>query len=315
MTEPHLTDALRDLVREPAVPPALGARVAQAHARRRRRRTAVASVVAVAAVAGGVTLLPSSGREPSTAVTAGPSARTLGADGEVVAKQGEPVRFCKHQPEPRLPNDLPKPPRCDTSVNVVGVDLDALVARQERDGTIWGSAWLEGTYDRGALMVTRQESPRNERDPDPAFPIPCPRPEGGWPAAPPETVREPSPALAYQMEHPDLIVGRRKGHDGRQSVQIVTATDVARVEADLKPVYGGALCVVRSRYTAEQVDAAIRDVAEFLKMPWLTQADIDEEAQVHMDVPVAVVDAEAEALVARHPEGLVRLDPWLRPVS
>lgn len=314
MTEPHLTRALRDLVREPVVPPALGRRVADAHARRRRRRAAVASVAAVAAVVGGATLLPSSGREPSTAVTAGPSARTLGADGNVVAKPGEPVRFCKNEPRTLLPDAASTPPGCNTSVTVTGVDLDDLSGREERDGVVWGGAWLEGTYADGVLTVVRQEAPRNERDPDPTGAIPCPRPEGGWPAAPPETVREPSPALAYQMAHPDLVVGRRKGWDGGQQVQIVTATDVARVEADLKPVYGGALCVVASRYTAEQVDAAIQDVAAFLKMPWLTQADIDDEAQVHMDVPVAVADAEAEALVARHPDGLVRLDPWLRPV-
>ena len=315
MTEPHLADALRDLVREPVVPPALATRVKHAHARRRQRRLAAAGVASVAVVAGVVTLGPAAARRPDSATS--PSERVLGANGVVVAAPGQPVSFCRNEPvaDVLLPNRAPSPPECRTSVVATGVDLARLAYRQERDGTVWGTAWLEGTYAGGTLAVTSQEAPRPVTpDPDPTFGIPCPPPPGGWEPMPPK-VSEPLPVVAWGDAHPGLIVGRRIGYDGRTPVQVVVATDVAAVEAGLKPIYGNGLCVVQSRYTAEQVDAAIRDVAAFLEMPWLTQADIDDETQMHMDVPVALVDAEAEALVARHAPGLIRLDPWLRPVS
>jgi hypothetical protein len=310
----ELTEALHDLVRDPVVPPSLASRVATAHARRRRRRAIGASAVAVAAVAGLATVVPSLARRPAPVAPASPVPRMLGATGVVVARPGQPVRFCDTEPRADVAGRPPEPPACaHMAVNVDGVDLGRLAYRQESGGTVWGSAWLEGEYADSMLTVLRQEAPRALHDPV-NLPVPCPAPSGGWPEAPP-VVSEPLAVVAYSDAHPGLVVGKRIGYAGGRRVQIVSAVDPERVEAELGPQYNGALCVVRSRYTAEQIDAAVADARDFLGVAYRYEADIDEHAQMYADVPVvADEDPGAQELVARHPAGLVRLDPWLKPV-
>ncbi|HEX8002800.1 MAG TPA: hypothetical protein VF519_08910 [Mycobacteriales bacterium] len=337
LDENALSRALRDLVREPATPPALAREVAAAHRRRGRRLTVAGAVASVAAVAAVAFAVPAASRRsaPPTSVPSGP---LVGGNGVVLVQPGQPVRFCVAHAKDDSMRHRDLPPSCGHTVTVSGLDLDRLVEPTDYPDGRWAEMWLAGVYRDGTLHVARQEAPHARVD-DFATNVPCPEPPGGWPVNPTQVVyQEPGPntfgyvapdnaaLLQWSQLHPGVVVAHRMGYGDavlpdrepgpRQGVLVVVALDADLVRDALRPTYGDSLCVVESEYTPAQVAAAMEDARQFT-VPRQSAGDwnIGADGQVFVPAFVAIEDEAARALVARHPAGLVHLSAWLRPVS
>jgi hypothetical protein len=101
-----------------------------------------------------------------------------------------------------------------------------------------------------------------------------------------------------------------------QAVLVVAATDVAAVEALLRPQLFDRLCIVPSRWTRTQLDAA----HEHLRAMWdrwgiyQSGPKCDDQAQATMTAALMRVTNEIDDWVATQPDGLVALEPCLAPV-
>ncbi|HEV2890094.1 MAG TPA: hypothetical protein VGX28_06925 [Frankiaceae bacterium] len=321
LDERAFSQALHDAVRDPLVPPAMAARVVAGH-RRRRRMLAGATVGATAAAAfAAVLAVPAlrAGDDPTPPAAA--VSGTYWANGVVIAKPGMPVLFCR--PGYRVVPADPPPPACDFSVTATGVDLDRLASRDvEPDGTVWGYAWLAGRLDGDAFEVLRQDAPRREGSLfGDAYSAPCAAPPGGWPVH----VKEEGPtqlidhAKAWAAAHPGEVVqlAYRDARGERQVIVAVTAVHPQVVEDALRPVYGEALCVVPSRYSVAELDAARADLRAYLATHEGTfeEPKLTSDAQPVFELHVKVRVPELHELVTRHDPRLIDADAWLEPIS
>lgn len=280
----------------------------------RRFRFVAAGIVAAAAVAVG--LLVAERRTAPPAEATRPTGPLVGAWGIVKSEgPGKPVWFCHHGGSARF-TVAPDPPDCLTYVEVVGADLDRLRDRQgEPGGPMQGEAWVEGVYAHGRLTVVRQEPRYRTVKPEPAYPVPCARAPGGSPPASTSEVPSREFLLAWNAKHPHRILGHRPGWDGAgRPALVVSAVDREVVEAALRPRYGARVCVVESRYTRAQLDAAKADVERFRGGGSGVDHEVGPDGQPYVDAGVPILGEATEALVARHPAGLIRLNPWLTPL-
>jgi hypothetical protein len=100
-----------------------------------------------------------------------------------------------------------------------------------------------------------------------------------------------------------------------QAVLVVAASDIAAVEARLRPQLHERLCVVPSRWTQQQLDDAERHFASMAE-PWRLYGwgpRCDERAQATMTAELVTVTDEIARWVATQPDGLVSMEPCLRP--
>ncbi len=315
--ERALSQALHDAVRDPVVPPSLATRVAARH--RRRRRVLASGTVGVTAAAVLATVVVANAvRRPVDETTPASPGPVVGTVGVVVARPGQAPLFCasvmRHVPM------NPPPPSCQPPwVRVEGVDLDRLAGRAEKDGTVWGGARLVGEYREGTLYVTRQDAVQRIRPlMGRRYPIPCAAPSGGWPV---NGTSESQPGFdelkEWTSRHRDEVVMKAyaQADDGRW-VFVVTAVHPEVVEKAFPDERS--LCVVRSRYTPAQIAAAEADVRAYRERELGIAGeatDSREGAQVHVALSVRLRDAEVDALVARHPAGLVEVEEFLLPVT
>ena len=330
-----LSAALRGLVTDPAVPDALADRVATGYARRRRRR-AGATAAATALGVGVIAVAPSLARpartdRPLVTTTASPTVSPsrvplpkgpmVAANGLVVARPDDSVRFCPPRVQTLELRDPPvsEPPSCGWGVPAFNVDLGALRDRQEQDGTVWGYAWLKGVYADGTLTVAEQagagpggDGPRPTDDR-----LPCEAPPGGWQAGP-----QPSLGAAndYADENPGQVVHLRYGRPvPRAALVVVAVIDPEPAEAALRPVYGDRVCIVKSRYTREQVAAARKAVSDHMTRYGGISSGagytFSRDGQVAINLEADVMTPELAALLDQHPEGLIQPTFWLGPVE
>jgi len=318
------TRALHAAVEDPPVPADLASRVARAHGRRRRRLAVAGGVGAVLAVVATLAI-PVVVRRAEPVTPATPSGPLVAANGAVVVRPGQPLRFCEIRYRVDTGRAAMQPPPCWNVVDATGIDYGPLTQRVgELDGTRWADVWVRGVYAGGTLHVVEQSSAwRFPAEPPHVNPCPSASPAPGSADTLDQTAAE-----HWQTAHPGDAVGVTSvslDGPGRRGVVVVGAVHPAVVEAALRPVYGATLCVVESRYTPAEIAAARADAAAFVGAKGYTdglphaQLDVTEEfgadGQAHVRVHVAVTDAAAEALAARHPAGLVRIDPWLAPAT
>lgn len=350
----ELRGLLRAEVDDVTLPPGVAAAVLAAHAGgARRRRTALAgtALVLTAVSVAALVLLPD-GDPDRLAPVAGPGGPVIRdgdrvtATGTVVQVPGAPPRLCAPVPTSGIgyaPGKEPAPELCELGVDLDRVDLGALADRREKDGAVEGGATITGTYRRaatgtasGTVEVESQESPPTTDQPRPFEPSspPCPAPEGGWPRDP-SILRGPGsqpegdanmdrerPALeAYRAEHPEHVVEVALVRPSPDSVLlgVVAPDEAARdaVEAGLRPTYGERLCVVVSRYTRAEIDAARQGVSplnEELRAEGLHSGGgvgVSDDLQVVVRASAVLVTEKVHAALERHPAGLVELDSWL----
>lgn len=352
----ELGSLLRAEVDDVTLPPGTAAAVLAAHARGARRRRAALAGTALGLTAVSVAalvLLPGADGDPDRlGPAAGPGDPVIRdgdrvtATGTVVQVPGAPPRLCAPVPTADVgypPGQEPAPELCELGVDLDDVDLDSLVDRREKDGAVEGRATITGTYRRaatgtasGTVAVESQHSPPTTEEPrafEPSTP-PCPAPEGGWPRDP-AVLRGPGsepegdanmdrerPALeAYRAEHPEHVVEVALVRPFPDSVLLgVIATDEAArdaVEAGLRPTYGKRLCVVASRFSRAEIDAARAEVSplnEELRAEGMHSGGgvgVSDDLQVVVRSSAVLVTEKLQAALERHPAGLVELDSWL----
>lgn len=147
---------------------------------------------------------------------------------------------------------------------------------------VWGAADWDGTYARVegswdgesimATAVTAGQSPRGPSWP----PIPCDPPVGGWPDLPTSEDGE-AAGLALEEEvqrHPDRYLGlwpaattNTAGEVSNRALVVGTVEDVESVTAALTAIYPFNLCVVRSDFSAAELQPVV-DELEALGYPW-----------------------------------------------
>ncbi|GAB7191653.1 hypothetical protein NUM3379_23610 [Kineococcus sp. NUM-3379] len=255
----------------------------------------------------------------------------LGILGTVTQEPGQPAYLCLGA-QPAI-----APLRCG-GMQVAGWDWAAVPAGSwsEEMGVTRGTYVLVGTVRGETFTLT--DRPRPEADaaqvlpPVPPqewdFTSPCPPPPGGW--APPEPARTTDATLQEAFTRaqaqegygggwidqrvPQAELEAGGGNDPLRMVLNVTTTgDGAALEAAVREVWGGALCVSR----AHRTEADLRRIQEELHgVPGLDDRGSGSDVrtgQLYVETPVARASVQRE-LDARFGEGAVVLSGMLRPV-
>jgi hypothetical protein len=214
------------------------------------------------------------------------------------------------------PGGAPAPRPSTFAIPVEGADFARVARRYERDGSIEGYATIYGGWLGDRIRIDHQ----TDELPDRGFPTwsdpPCPAPPEGWPHGMNGRLDDNLDFDLGDLEDTGTAVTTvifRPSDD--QAVLVVAATDIAEVEARLRPQLPDRLCVVPSRWTREQLDAAQRHFTAMAKR-WRLYGwgpRCDEQAQASMTATLVKVTDEIAQWVASQPDGLVVLEPWLMP--
>lgn len=317
-----------------------------------RRHAAWWAIVAVAAVVTGgavilvVTTSDSSSRSsPPTSlarfvdrpVPSGQAAGLVVHDGDTVvgdsgieAAPGRPVRFCDPYASVITESRAPCP-----GVEVVGVDLHRLSNRRTIHGTAYGDVTLTGVYRNGKLTVTSQGPPGPDPDRYRSQYIPCKPPSGGWVARTPTLgLGNPYvdinlfPAVRYQRSHPGamLKLGALRASPSVAVAYVITPGDPSRVRKALSPRYPKALCVIRSRFTKEQLIeslAALKARTTVLTggsslYAWDALGEgnaVGPDGQLCITFDVPLMSADLAGFIDSQPTGIISMRTFLRPVA
>ncbi len=189
-----------------------------------------------------------------------------------------------------------------------------------KDGAVEGWAQLRGTYRQGALTVTFQGPAIDDvaTTPDWSDP-PCTPPSGGWTGTAESVVED---YQAYDRAHPGEIANLVLFRPTDSASVLVLAVQHPDDLRPAMPVDPAVVCVVPSRYTAAEIDAATREV-EALMPPTGGSGGVystgtetaDETGQRLMTVEAVMVTERLRSVVLDAPAGLIQLDPWLRAVE
>lgn len=216
----------------------------------------------------------------------------------------------------RINDLLPKPRgwKSDRSIRLIGADAEA-VPTDFAANRVPGCISVVGTW-RGESIEVKAQSPEiPSREPIPDWmDSPCPPPPGGWPYG--VAVGN----LQFHigdLESSGAMVTRvlfRPSPD--QVVLVIAATDIDAVTRQLAPQLPNQLCVVRSRFTRDQLDE-VRDVLHAHWRDWRLETfsigSADEQAQPFTTAAPFRVTAAMAEWADTLPEGLLRLDPALSP--
>jgi hypothetical protein len=197
--------------------------------------------------------------------------------------------------------------------------------------TKWGSYLLVGYFDGKTFTLTEPaRSPEIQAsvpgaDTGPDFTTPCPQPPGGW--KPTDLDRATDAAFTAAVEkangdpdfgglwidEPAAALDPTPHNDPQRMVLNVTYTkDLDRHEAELREIWGGALCVSTARHTEAEL-ARIQD--ELTSAPGVVSAGSDPTTgTVNLGVFVALESRQRE-LDARYGAGVVVLQGLLKPVD
>ena len=202
------------------------------------------------------------------------------------------------------------------AIRVAGADFDAVAGRFEKDGSVEGWATITGTWSGEQLRVERQDAPVPKPTAHARWVTPpCPPPEGGWPTAESRGDIDLSYDLG-DLADTGAAVAITLFHPGKsQAVLVVAGTDLAAVEARLRPQLGKSLCVVPSRWTKDQLDG-VRNHLHQRRQHWnLVQFGPQhaEDGQAHVAALLVRVLPEIADWTASLPAGIVALEPWLNP--
>jgi hypothetical protein len=207
---------------------------------------------------------------------------------------------------------------------------------QAAGGTTWGRYRLVGTYDGASFTITRAALAPPERQPSAQEqfrhePRPgCPEPAGGWGVPDPARRSEPDlePVTRVARAAPDFAgvwlsylapMGDNVAEEPGEFVLNVAFTgELARHEAELRPRWGGRLCVTRQQRSYRQLLAIQRELhgeaGRDLGLRVLGSG-IRESANA-VTLMVVVLEARARAaLEARYGVGAVQAEAKLTPVA
>lgn len=213
------------------------------------------------------------------------------------------------------------------------------VPHEEQSGVRWADpVRVTGTWDGTAMTLTRTpETAAYDEVPDPTFATLCPEPEGGW-AVLDETKVGPADLDAVSGlldDEPHVVsvhvtyfgeVGHRLETDPDgvdqdgiptepSTIYNVVVTDgAAELEATVRTVWGGALCVVEGPGLTERERRRIADeISGGDSVPGLLSVSPGDEA---VEVEVIYDDGSLQRdLDRRHGPGTVLVTSALRPAT
>lgn len=224
------------------------------------------------------------------------------------------------------------PPQCG-GLDLVGWDWAAVEGEESVAGTTWGTYTVVGTYDGESLTLTE---PAREPDPDRGddeveIVTPCPEPEGGWRVVDPATTTDEamSDAIAHARAQPDVggvwldqsinpaadvdPIDEMAMNDPTKLVLNLSFTgDLDRHEAEIRELWGGALCISTARISAAELDRIRGEVQAEVDHFWWSSTD---EVEGSVVIGVTVDDGLQALFDERYGVGIVDVRPSLVPVT
>jgi hypothetical protein len=220
------------------------------------------------------------------------------------------------------------PPQCG-GPDIAGWKWDGL-QKESVNGTTWGSYQLTGKFDGNAFTLTEpaklNDGRFNPHVTSPDFTSPCPTPNGGWKPADPAKANDDAmqavnalvnadpdfAGLWIDQSEPTLVGGTPANDPQKYVLNVKFVKDLQRHEADIRKVWGGALCVSQARHT----EAELRKIQDELSTePGMSFASTEiVTGTVEIGLFVAT-EARQRELDAKYGAGLVNLIGTLTPID
>ena len=256
-------------------------------------------------------------------------------DGAKVKGVGTVLESPDHGPQLCLGGVMESyPPQCD-GPDLVGWDWAEVEGAESASGTTWGSYAVTGTWADGRLTVIKAESPETVEEPagDQNFMTPCEPPAGGWAVVDPATATDEAMqrALADAAREPDYagawvdqsinpasdagtpaVEAEAALNDPTKLVLNVMFTgDLDRHEAELRAVWGGALCVS----SAPRTEAELLEIQTALADEPGVLGSSPEPRAGTLEVSVIIDDGLQQRMDEQYGTGVVLVLPALSPVE
>lgn len=194
-----------------------------------------------------------------------PTATRHEGSGTVLDKRGVGPQLCLGAVAQSLP------PQC-SGVPLVGWDWAKVDGEQTAGDTTWGEYRVVGSFDGQRLTPTEPPGPPQHRQDEFKIDTPCAEPPGGW--VRPDLKKTGQAALdrvnAAAQKTPGyagLWLYNLTPPKGEQQdlvnvvLNVAFAGDISKREAELRKLWGGALCVVQHKHSEAQL-ADLRAQAE-----------------------------------------------------
>ncbi len=248
-----------------------------------------------------------------------PAAARHEGSGTVLDKRGVGPQLCLGGVLESLP------PQC-SGVPLVGWDWTRVDGEQIAGDTTWGEYRVVGTYDGQRLTPTEPPGPPQHRQDEFKFDTPCSEPPAGW--VRPDKKKTGQAALdrvnaaAQNMPgYAGLWLYNLTPPKGEQQdlvdvvLNVAFAGDITQREADLRKLWGGALCVVKREHSEAQL-ADLRTQAETMLRELGIQmlSSATDVVRGTITVDVTTVTAEQQAKLADKFGEILVVSPRLRPL-
>jgi hypothetical protein len=237
------------------------------------------------------------------------------------------LQNASHGPQLCVSVAMSLPPQCG-GPDIAGWTWDGL-KHESVGGTTWGEYLIIGTFDGHTFTLTEpakvndgQYSPHR---PTSDFTSPCPAPAGGWrPVDPARATDDAFQAVNVKVSNdPDFAglwidqkvtsTGETPRNDPTKFVVNVRFTkDLARHEADIRTVWGGALCVSQATHSLAELTTIQSALTRESGMNY-SSVDVV-TGTVEIGVFMAT-QARQRELDAQYGPGLVHLAGALEPID
>lgn len=217
----------------------------------------------------------------------------------------------KHGPQMCASVQESYPPQCG-GPDLVGFTWDGL-PHESAGGTRWGAFTLIGTWDGTSLTLTEKPTTGDApQAPDIDFASPCDPPSGGWKVLDETKTGDDAMRAAQHLaqQSPDFA-GVWIDDTPPGILNVRYTKDLGQHEAELRKVWGGALCVSPARHT----EAELRRIQDELAGTDVLSSSTDVmSGTVEIGVWVAYEKRQRD-LDAKYGPGLVTQEGVLRPID
>jgi hypothetical protein len=293
-----------------------------------------AAAATVALLVGGLVVLANRGSDDAVAelppVTALPSVTTLTPATTVplptttVEVIGDPIEYEviaavieNGTPAPMLCFTTLEslPPQCGGGLPLVDWSWDAIDVEQADGDVRWvDSIYVRGNIDGGSFVVhearipidaERERLQGNQFTLD--FSVPCPEPDGGWPAR--------------RQEWPGGEIAGIEGYAGAwvdESQQVMTVKftgDLAVAQQQVERYYSGAVCVVAAEHTEQELLAIQQQLMSMSSVQFTSTAIYVDATGEWVQAELALPNDDVQASFdEQFGPGVVRIESRLLPV-